>query len=112
MRTALGSWYVEAIDKAGIVAIGEPELDVGELPGQGEPLAFSIEIGVRPTATLGEYKGLEVGRREPAVEESAVDEQVEALRDRLATLDTVERPAASGDHLVADYVGTLAGRAV
>jgi trigger factor len=107
LRTSLGSWYVEAIDGAGIAPIGEPDLDVGDLPGQGEPLAFSIEIGVRPQAKLGQYKGLEVGRREPAVEDSAVDEQIEALRDRLATLDTVERPAESGDHVVVDYVGKV-----
>ena len=111
LRAALGGWYVDAIDGSGIAPIGEPDLDVGDLPGQGEPLEFSIEIGVRPTATLGEYKGLEVGRREPVVEDAAIDEQIEALRDRLATLDTVERPAAAGDHLVADYVGKVDGEA-
>jgi trigger factor len=109
LRSALGSWYVDAIDTSGIVPVGEPDLDVGELPGPGEPLSFSIEIGVRPTATLGEYKGLEVGRREPEVADEAIDEQLSALRDRLATLDTVDRPAESGDHIVADYVGKLDG---
>jgi trigger factor len=109
LRTALGSWYVEAIDGAGIAPIGEPDLDVGDLPGQGEPLAFSIEIGVRPQAKLGQYKGLEVGRREPAVDEEAVDQQIESLRDRLATLDTVERAAESGDQVVVDYVGKVDG---
>jgi trigger factor len=109
LRTSLGSWYVEAIDGAGIAPIGEPDLDVGDLPGQGEPLAFSIEIGVRPQAKLGEYRGLEVGRREPVVEDSAVDEQIEGLRDRLATLDTVERAAQDGDHVVVDYVGKVDG---
>ena len=109
LRSALGSWYVDAVGDAGIVPIGEPDHNVGDLPPAGSPLTFSIEIGVRPTAALGDYDGLEVGRREPVVEESAIDEQIEALRDQLATLDTVERPAASGDHLVADYVGTLAG---
>jgi trigger factor len=107
LRSSLGSWYVDAIDEAGISPIGEPDLDLGELPGQGEPLAFSIEIGVRPVAKLGEYKGLEVGRREPQVEGSAVDAEVEALRDRFATLETVERPAQSGDHVVIDYLGKL-----
>jgi trigger factor len=109
LRGALGTWYVDAIDDSGIAPIGEPDLDVGDLPGQGEPLSFSIEIGVRPTATLGEYTGLEVGRREPSVEDSAVEEQVEAMRDRLATLDTVERPAQDGDFALADYVGKLEG---
>ncbi len=50
VRASLGSWYVDAIDEAGITPVGEPDLDVGDLPGQGEPLAFSIEIGVRPRA--------------------------------------------------------------
>jgi trigger factor len=107
LRSSLGSWYVDAIDEAGITPIGEPELDVGELPGQGEPLAFSIEIGVRPAATLGEYRGVEVGRREPQVQEAAIDTEVESLRDRFATLENVERPAESGDHLVVDYLGKL-----
>jgi len=109
LRSSLGSWYVDAIDEAGISPIGEPDLDVGDLPGQGEPLAFSIEIGVRPQATLGEYRGLEVGRREPTVAESAIDEVIERERERLATLDTVERPAQASDHVVIDYVGMVDG---
>ena len=40
LRSSLGAWYVDAIDTAGIAPVGDPELDVGELPGQGEPLAF------------------------------------------------------------------------
>ncbi len=107
LRSSLGTWYVDAIDGAGIAPVGDPELDVGELPGQGEPLAFSIEIGVRPGATLGEYKGVEVGRREPAVAQEAIDAEVEQLRDRLGTLDTVQRPAQSGDHVVVDYLGRV-----
>src|SRR5579875_268452 len=109
LRTALGTWYVDAIDESGIVPIGEPDLDVGDLPAQGQPLQFSIEIGVRPSAQLGEYKGLEVGRREPEVEDSKIDEALEGVRERMATLDTVERAARKGDHIVADYVGKLDG---
>jgi trigger factor len=109
LRTSLGGWYVDAIDGAGIAPVGDPDLDVGAMPAQGEPLAFSIEIGVRPRARLGTYKGLEVGRREPAVADSAIDAEVELLRDRLATLETVERPARGGDHVVIDYVGRVDG---
>ncbi|HYB27087.1 MAG TPA: trigger factor [Solirubrobacteraceae bacterium] len=110
LRSSLGSWYADAIDGAGIAPVGEPELDVpSEFPAEGQPLSFSIEIGVRPTAKLGQYKGLEVGRRELHVEDSQIDEEVERLRDRLATLETVDRPAENGDHLVIDYVGTVDG---
>jgi trigger factor len=109
IRSTLGTWYVEAIDASGIAPVGEPQLNVGDLPEEGDPLGFTIEIGVRPEATLGEYKGLEVGRREPEVDEEAVGAELEQLRERVATLETVERAAADGDHVVIDYVGKRDG---
>ena len=110
LRSSLGAWYADAIDGAGIAPVGEPDLDVpSELPAEGQPLQFSIEIGVRPTAKLGEYKGLEVGRREPQVEDEQIDAEIDRLRDRMATLDTVDRSAENGDHVVMDYVGTVDG---
>jgi trigger factor len=109
LRSSLGSWYADAIDESGISPVGEPDLDVGELPAAGEPLAFSIEIGVRPQATLGEYKGLEVGRREPQVDDAAIDAELERTRERFGTLETVERPAETGDSVVMDYVGKIDG---
>lgn len=109
LRGALSNWYIEALDGAGIAPVGDPDLNVGDLPAQGQPLAFSIEIGVRPEARLGTYKGLEVGRREPDVPEEAIDAEIEQMRDRIASLETVERPAQAGDHLVMDYVGSVDG---
>jgi trigger factor len=109
LRSSLGGWYADAIDLAGIAPVGEPELDVSELPDEGQPLAFSIEIGVRPRAKLGEYKALEIGRREAHVDDAAIDSELEQLRDRFATLETVERPADKGDHVVIDYLGTIDG---
>src|SRR5919107_4228576 len=93
VRDSIATWYSAAIDAAAIVPVGEPELDLGELPAAGQPLTFSIEIGVRPKAELGDYKGLEVGRREPAADDAAVEEEVERLRERSGRLETVERPA-------------------
>ncbi len=109
VRDSIGAWYSAAIDDAAIVPVGEPELDFGELPGQGQPLTFSIEIGVRPTATLGDYKELEVGRREPDASDEAIDAEIERLRERSGRLETVERAAADGDFVVMDYRGELDG---
>src|SRR5437763_1950497 len=94
LRSALGSWYADAIDIAGIVPVGNPELSMpNDLPGEGQPLQFSIEVGVRPAAKLGTYKGLEVGKREPRADDKLVDRELESLRERVGTLETVERPA-------------------
>ncbi len=108
VRDTLSSWYSDAIATAGIVPVGDPQLDLGELPPQGEALEFSIEIGVLPTAELGSYKGLEVARREPEVAAEQIEQEIEAARERLARLETADRPAAPGDFVVVDYVGSLA----
>jgi trigger factor len=108
VRDSIASWYSDAIDVAGIVPVGDPKLDLGELPAQGQELEFSIEIGVLPKAELGEYKGLEVGRREPEADEAQVEAEIAAMRERLARLQTAERAAAAGDYVVVDYVGRLA----
>ncbi|MBV9424546.1 MAG: trigger factor [Solirubrobacterales bacterium] len=109
VQSALGSWYVDAIDGAGIAPVGSPELKVGDLPAEGQPLEFSIEIGVRPRARLGQYKDLEVGRREPEVTDVMIDQEIDGLRDRFARLETADRPAQEGDHVVIDYSGTVDG---
>jgi trigger factor len=109
IRGQMGQWYVDAIDAAGIHPVGDPQLDVGDVPAQGQPLTFTIEVGVRPTATLGTYKGVEVGRREPADDEEAVEAQLQELREHAARLETVDEPAAENDFIVMDYRGTLDG---
>ncbi|HEY6758325.1 MAG TPA: trigger factor [Baekduia sp.] len=111
VRSALPRWYVEAIDEARIKTVGEPDIDLdfANLPAEGQPLTFTIEIGVRPTATLGDISTIEVERREPEVDEQAIDEQVEQLRERSARLDTVEKAAENGDFVVMDFKGSIEG---
>jgi len=108
VRDTLSSWYSDAIESAGIVPVGDPKIDLGDLPPRGEALEFSIEIGVLPEAELGAYEGLEVARREPEVNEQQIQQEIDAMRERLARLQTAERPASEGDFAVVDYVGSLA----
>src|ERR1700761_8665798 len=41
LRSALGGWYADAIEESGIAPVGEPELDMGDPPQEGQPLSFS-----------------------------------------------------------------------
>jgi len=109
IRARLTDWYVKAVDVAGIAPVGDPRVDMGDLPPEGSPLAFSFEVGVRPVATLGTYKSLEVGRREAAVDQEEVDAEIDELRERLAHLHVVKREAKSGDFVTIDFVGTVDG---
>lgn len=109
VRQALPAWYEEAVQAAGVTTVGDPKLDLSDLPERGSPLEFSIEVAVVPPAKLGEYKGVEVGRREAQVDAQAIDAQLERARESLASLDTVERAAQKGDFVVMDFVGSVDG---
>jgi trigger factor len=109
LREFMPSWYERALIDTGIAPVGDPDLNVDSLPARGEPLAFSIEVAVRPRAKLGEYRGLEVGRPEPEVPDQAVEAELERLREGFASLNQVDRPARSGDVLLVDYEGTIDG---
>src|SRR3954447_3715689 len=109
LRDSLAEWYERALMDTGITPIGDPQLNVESLPGEGEELEFSIEVSVRPPAKLGEYQGLEVGKVEPEVPDEAVQSELDRLRQGFAALNPVDRPAAPGDVLVIDYAGTVDG---
>ena len=109
VRATLPRWYVEAIDEAGLKTVGEPDVELGDLPAEGQPLTFTIEIGVRPTATIGDIAKIDVTKREAEVDNAAVDEQVETLRQQLGRLETVEKAAENGDYVVIDFKGSIDG---
>ena len=109
IRSSIGAWYSDALTDAKVVPIGEPKLDLGDPPAEGKPLAFSFEIGVRPSAKLGAYLGVEAPKRDAAVDEERVAHELEHLREHLAKLETAERPAREGDFVVVDYKGSIDG---
>jgi trigger factor len=109
LRDALPEWYEAAVLEAGVSTVGDPKLDVSELPAEGEPLELTIEIGVRPEAKLGEYKGVEVGRAEADVPEEAVEAELDRMREGFGSLNPVDREASEGDFLLIDYRGAVDG---
>jgi len=109
VRGRLTDWYLKAVQDSGIAPVGDPDVDLGDLPEEGKALKFSFEVGVRPTARLGTYRGLEVARREPVADPEAIDAQVEEMRERFARLEVVKRPAEVGDFVTIDFVGTVDG---
>jgi len=111
VRRGLPVWYEEALSDAGVATVGDPKVDLDNLPERGSPLAFTIEVGIVPPAQLGEYQGVEVGRREPAVDPDEVRTEIERVRESLASLETVDREARTGDFVVLDFAGRVDGEA-
>jgi trigger factor len=50
-----------------------------------------------------------VGRSEPSIDPNEVQTELERLRESLASLETVERAAATGDFVVMDFAGSVGG---
>ncbi len=112
IRESLPEWYEQGLLSSGISPVGDPSIEIVSAPeGEGEPLEFKFEIGVRPPAQLGEYKGLEVGKAEAEPTEEIVDREVERIREGFAKLEPVERAAADGDVLLVDFEGLRDGKA-
>jgi trigger factor len=108
IREALPEWYERALLDTGVSPIGDPAIEMLATPdSEGDPLSFKFEVGVRPPATLGEYKGLEVGRAEKEVPDEVVDTEIDRVRESFARLDTVERASAEGDSLLIDFEGLI-----
>src|SRR4051812_6892698 len=65
VREGLSRWYVDAIDAAGVEPVGDPKLDLGDLPGEANPRQFPIKAAAAPVPNLGPSKGPGAGRPGP-----------------------------------------------
>jgi trigger factor len=111
VRDSLPEWYERALLESGISPIGDPNIEMVSTPeAEGEPLEFRFEVGVRPPAQLGDYKGLEVGKAENEVPDDVVEGEIERVREGFARLEPVDRAAAEGDSLLIDFEGLLDGK--
>jgi trigger factor len=99
--------YREALDQESIDPIDRAEFELVT----EEPLVVKFTVPVRPDVDLGDYVSLRLEREPVEVEAERVQEGLEGLRRRYATLEPVSRPIQWGDVLRADVRGMLDGSA-
>ena len=106
LQEELPNWYSSAVIEADLRPIDRPEIHFDDPLDEQEGFKFSATVAVRPEATLGEYKGLEVPKGEVEVTDEEVDAQLEQMREQFATLAAVEgRPVREGDFVILDFRG-------
>jgi len=103
--------YFAALEENSLTPLAQPEIEVTKLE-DNETLEFTAEVDVRPEIDVPDYDGLEASVDDVAVSDADIEEQVQALRERFATLSDVERPAAEGDFVVIDLKATRDGEPV
>jgi trigger factor len=113
IEDSVPTYYREALREHELAPITEPEIDLQDLH-EGEPLVFTAVVEVRPRLTLRreDYVGVKVERPAVSVSEKEVDELLGRLRERFAELESVPRPARTGDYVVVDLRATVHGREV
>jgi trigger factor len=111
LEAAIDRAYSESVDTHELRPIEQP--DVGELAGlvEGEDYTFVAEVPVRPELKLtGDYEHMRVTVEPKEASEREVDEQIEALRERFASLEPVEdRGVEQGDFTLISFVGLVDG---
>jgi len=111
INDALPRLYTEALRENELEPVAQPEIDITKLDDH-KSLEFTAEVDVKPEITLPDYTGLEVEVDDIAVTDDEVEEQVQALRERFASLKTVERAAAENDFVTIDLVAKQDGETV
>ncbi|WP_203705767.1 trigger factor, partial [Asanoa iriomotensis] len=111
VQEAIPENIVAAVREHEVKTLGRPEVEITEF-GDGEPLKFTAEIDVRPEITLPDLSTVEVTVDELQIGDNEIDSQVEALRERFATLKTVERAAQDDDYVQIDMKATVDGEEV
>ncbi|WP_137121443.1 trigger factor [Segeticoccus rhizosphaerae] len=108
VNEALPQFYGQAVEEQGVRPLGQPEVEVTGVPtGEGDELAFTVEVDVRPEVTLPDYSSIKVEVDEVSASDEDVQERMTALRQRFGTLTGVERAAAEGDFVSIDLSATI-----
>ena len=113
VNEALPEFFGKAVDETGVEPIGQPEVDITEVPmTDGEELKFTVEVDVRPEVTLPDYDGVEISVDNLEVTDEDVEAKLTELRERFGTLVGVDRAAATGDFVSIDLKATIDGEDV
>jgi len=100
--------YARAVREHELSPVDRPKMEL--LPAEeGKPSRLKATVAVRPVIELHGYKGIEVEREEPHIDDGDVERSIAALAKERATLVPVERPAQLGDVVTLDYEGKIDG---
>ncbi|MDY3908636.1 MAG: trigger factor [Eubacterium sp.] len=108
---AIPDAYEEAAKECGLDIVSRPEIDVVEI-GKGKEFVFTATVAVKPEVTLGDYKGIEVEKKEVKVLAADVNDEIERVREQNSRMITVDdRGIKKDDTAVIDFEGFVDGEA-
>ncbi len=101
--------YPDAAKESGLEIVARPEIDVVQIE-DGKPFIFTALVAVKPEVTLGQYKGVEVEKKNAEVTEDEVNAEIDRVRESNARTVVVEdRAIEDGDIATIDFEGFVDG---
>lgn len=102
--------YADAAKESELEIVAQPEIDVTQIES-GKPFIFTATVALKPEVTLGEYKGIEVEKKEVEVTDEEVDTEINRVRESNSRMiDIDDRAAQDGDTVVIDFDGYVDGK--
>ena len=111
INAALPEFYGKAAREHEVLVVGRPTVDVKEFQ-DNEKLVFSVEVNVRPEVALPDFSKITITVDNVVVADTDINEQLDELRARFGTLNSVERTTASGDFVTIDLTARIDGAEV
>ena len=106
---AIPDAYEEAAKECGLDIVSRPEIDVVDI-GKDKEFVFTATVAVKPEVELGEYKGLEVTKREVKIMAADVNAEIDKVREQNSRMITVDnRGIKKDDTAVIDFEGFVDG---
>ena len=100
--------YEAAVKEAGIVVVGQPEIDVVSLDENG--LVLSAKVPVKPEMQIKDYKGIEAVKAAAEATDEQVNRELEMIRERNSReIEITEEAAQMGDIVKIDFEGSVDG---
>lgn len=106
---AIPDAYEEVAKECELEIVSRPEIDVVDIES-GKEFVFTATVAVRPEVMLGDYKGLEVEKKEVKVMAADVNAELERVREQNSRMVTIEdRGIQQDDTAVIDFEGFVDG---
>ncbi|GAA1400503.1 MULTISPECIES: trigger factor [Oerskovia] len=108
INDGLSGFYRQAVNETGIRPLGQPDVEVTEVPLDAEgALHFTATVEVRPEIEIPALDSVKLTVEAAEVSADDIAERLDALRERFGTLVGVDRPAAEGDFVVIDLKAVI-----
>ncbi|QDW62955.1 trigger factor [Oerskovia sp. KBS0722] len=108
INDGLSGFYRQAVNETGIRPLGQPDVEVTEVPLDAEgALHFTATVEVRPEIEIPALDSITLTVEAAEVSADDIAERLDALRERFGTLVGVDRPAAEGDFVVIDLKAVI-----